>query len=49
MLHSDVGYLRSALHFSETQHFMLSVTLCCSVRLPIWKDLVREVNKTVND
>ena len=39
MLQSDVDYLRSALHFSETQHFML--------RLPIWKDLVREVNKTV--
>ena len=36
-------YLRSALHFSETQHFML----CCSVRLPIWEDLVRGVNQTV--
>ena len=39
MLQSDVDYLRSALEFSETQHFML--------RLPIWKDLVREVNETV--
>lgn len=38
-LSSDAQYLQSALQFSETQHFML--------RLPVWGDVLREVNQAV--
>ena len=38
-LSTDAQYLQSALQFSETQHFML--------RLPVWSEVLREVNQAV--